>query len=78
MSEDEIIPLLEESLEHNLGDWGRTQYLIERIQKRQEIFQSDKKYITRMQEGVQKMRQRVLELEKIKRHRADEFCSVFN
>ncbi|WP_297463165.1 ATPase domain-containing protein [Nitrosarchaeum sp.] len=61
MNDDELVAKLEESMQHNLGDWGRTQYLIERIQKEQEIFQSDKKYLDRMLAEIQKIHQRDLE-----------------
>jgi len=64
LNDEEIIVMLEESLQYNLGDWGRTQYIIERIQKKMEIFQSDKKYIDRMLDGIQKIHQTLLEIEK--------------
>ena len=42
---------------------------IERIQKKQEIFQSDKKYIERIQDGIQKIHQSALEVEKIEKEK---------
>ncbi|MGI0056993.1 MAG: RAD55 family ATPase, partial [Nitrosarchaeum sp.] len=53
MNSAELIEKLEESLQNNLGDWGRTQYLIKRIQKKQEIFQSDRKYLNKILESMQ-------------------------
>jgi len=49
----EIIVKLEQSLQNDLGDWGRNQYLIKRIEKNQDIFQSDKKYLDRLFESLQ-------------------------
>jgi len=49
----DLIAKLEESLQNDIGDWGRTKYLIKRIQKKQEIFQSDKKYLDKVLESMQ-------------------------
>jgi circadian clock protein KaiC len=66
LSNIDLIAKLEESLQNDLGDWGRTQYLIRRIQKKQEIFQSDKKYLDKMLESMQLKTQKInLEPKKI-------------
>jgi len=45
---EQTIQKLEESLEKDYGDYGRTQYVIEKIQKSQQIPKSDQAYIKRM------------------------------
>ena len=44
----QIIQKLEKSLEKDYGDYGRTQYIIEKLQKDQLLPKSDNMYIERM------------------------------
>ena len=48
MEVNDIILKLEESLQKDYGDYGRTQYVIERLQKNQALPKSDQTYIERM------------------------------
>lgn len=48
MDLDQIIFKLEESLENDYGDYGRTQYIIEKLQKNAQLPKSDYLYIDRM------------------------------
>ena len=46
--EENIITKLKESLEKNYGDQGRTQYVIEKLEKELSLPKSDHQYIERM------------------------------
>ena len=59
MNDEDLIVKLEESLQMDLGDWGRTKYLIKRIQNKQVIFQSDQKYINKILESMELKIQRI-------------------
>ena len=48
METDQIISKLKESLENDYGDYGRTQYVIEKLQKEEQLPKSDYLYIDRM------------------------------
>ena len=48
MEEEQIITKLEESKKNDFGDIGRTQYIIEKLEKRDELPKSDYLYIDRM------------------------------
>lgn len=48
METDQIISKLKESLENDYGDYGRTQYVIEKLQKEEQMPKSDYLYIDRM------------------------------
>ena len=48
MEKDHIITKLKESLEKDYGDYGRTQYVIEKLQNDLSIPKSDHLYIERM------------------------------
>ena len=54
---DNYLEILENSLKEDYGDWGRTQYLIKRILNNKEIFESDKKYIHRLNEVLESKKQ---------------------
>ena len=48
MNDEDLIPILEKCIENDLGDLGRTRYLIKRIKKKQVILQSDRIYLDRL------------------------------
>ena len=48
LESDEIIIKLRESLERNFGDYGRTQYIIEKLENKANLPKSDNLYIQRM------------------------------
>ena len=48
METEQIIQKLKESLEREQGDYGRTQYVIEKLQKNQSMPKSDQTYIEKM------------------------------
>jgi circadian clock protein KaiC len=48
LNDEELVTLLEKCIENDLGDLGRTQYIIKRIKKKQVIFQSDRLYLDRL------------------------------
>ncbi len=48
MESNEIILKLEESLENNFGEYGRTNYIIEKLEKESQLPNSDYLYIDRM------------------------------
>jgi len=48
LEEEQIITKLEESKKNDFGDIGRTQYIIEKLEKRDELPKSDYLYIDRM------------------------------
>ena len=48
METEEIISKLKESLEKDHGDYGRTQYVIEKLEKDEQLPKSDYLYIERM------------------------------
>ena len=48
MEKDLTITLLKESLEKDYGDYGRTQYIIEKLEKDSSLPKSDYLYIERM------------------------------
>ena len=50
MDEEQIIAKLEKSKENDFGDVGRTQYIIERLEKKDQLPKSDYLYIDRMVE----------------------------
>ena len=50
MDIEQIITKLEESKKNDFGDTGRTQYIIEKLEKRDELPKSDYLYIDRMME----------------------------
>jgi len=54
LNTEEIILKLEESCEKDYGDYGRTKYVIEKLQKDQILPKSDLRYIERMVELCQK------------------------
>ena len=48
MEHKNIILKLKESLENDFGDYGRTNYIIEKLEKRDQLPNSDYLYIDRM------------------------------
>jgi hypothetical protein len=48
LKSNEIILKLEESLENNFGEYGRTNYIIEKLEKGSQLPNSDYLYIDRM------------------------------
>jgi circadian clock protein KaiC len=48
LDDQDLISVLEKSIDNDHGDLGRTQYLIKRIKKKQVIFKSDKIYLDRL------------------------------
>jgi len=48
LNDEDLIPILEKCIENDLGDLGRTRYLIKRIKKKQGIFHSDRIYLDRL------------------------------
>ncbi len=48
MEKDNIITKLKETLEKDYGEYGRTQYIIEKLQKDSPLPKSDQSYIERM------------------------------
>ena len=48
MESNDIILKLKKSLENDFGDYGRTNYIIERLEKGDQLPKSDFRYIDRM------------------------------
>ncbi len=83
MEKDHIIQKLKESIEKDYGEFGRTQYVIEKLQKEASLPKSDHRYIERMIklckpeiEAQAKIPEIILDLDLIKCHHCNSYIKL--